>query len=433
VKYPDYPLMSKEKKNTMTPKLRFPEFREAKEWEEKSMEQISPSIFDGTHQTPTYTDIGIPFFSVENLVSGNKNKFISKEDKLSATNKNKPEKGDILITRIGKIGFSAIVDWEYEFSIYVTLAVIKKSDLFDSYYLHCYIQSDRYQKEIQSKSLLNAVPCKINMEELRKTKVLIPKKNEQQKIAATLSSLDDLIAAQSEKIKALQSHKKGLMQQLFPAEGEMVPRVRFKEFEGAGEWEESNLGENTIKVGSGITPRGGDKTYKKEGRPFVRSQNVGWGYLILENIAFIDETTHSTFSSTEIEPGDILLNITGASIGRCAIADTRIKGGNVNQHVCIIRPKKELSPLFLNQYLLSDNGQKQIDDFQAGGNRQGLNFAQIRSLSIPLPPKLDEQQKIATCLTSLDDLIAAQSEKLEALKAHKKGLMQQLFPNPSEA
>lgn len=204
------------------PKLRFPEFRDAGEWKEKPLSKISTFIFDGTHQTPTYTEDGIPFFSVENIVSGKLNKFISREDYLTSTSKNKPEKGDVLITRIGNIGFSAIVDWEYEFSIYVTLAVVKKTDQFDSYYLHCFFQSERYQTEIRSKSLLNAVPCKINMDELRKTKVLLPSPTEQQKIADCLSSLDELITAQTQKLATLKAHKKGLMQQLFPAADEVA-------------------------------------------------------------------------------------------------------------------------------------------------------------------------------------------------------------------
>ncbi|MEI7869556.1 MAG: restriction endonuclease subunit S [Candidatus Methylumidiphilus sp.] len=198
------------------PKLRFAQFLDTEEWEEKPLSKISTSIFDGTHQTPKYTKEGIPFFSVENLVSGKLNKFISREDYLISTSKNKPEKGDLLITRIGNIGFSAIVDWEYEFSIYVTLAVVKKTDQFDSYYLHCFFQSERYQTEIRSKSLLNAVPCKINMDELRQTKVLLPTLTEQQKIADCLSSLDELITAQAQKLATLKTHKKGLMQQLFP-------------------------------------------------------------------------------------------------------------------------------------------------------------------------------------------------------------------------
>lgn len=198
------------------PKLRFPEFVNCGEWKETILEKISPSIFDGTHQTPKYTQKGIPFFSVENLVSGNKNKFISREDYLLATSKNKPEKEDVLITRIGNIGFSTVVDWDYEFSIYVTLAVVKKSNRFISHYLNGYFQSDIYQKEIRSKSLLNATPMKINMNELRKTKVFLPILDEQQKIASCLSALDELITAQTEKIEQLQQHKKGLMQGLFP-------------------------------------------------------------------------------------------------------------------------------------------------------------------------------------------------------------------------
>jgi len=199
------------------PKLRFKEFEKDGEWKKTILGKISSAIFDGTHQTPKYTEEGIPFFSVENIVSGKKNKFISREDYLEATSKNKPEKGDILITRIGNIGFSTVVDWDYEFSIYVTLAVIKQSDIFISHYLNGYFQSDYYQKEIRRKSLLNAAPMKINMNELQKTKVLLPPtKSEQQKIAFCLSSLDELILAQTEKIEQLKLHKKGLMQGLFP-------------------------------------------------------------------------------------------------------------------------------------------------------------------------------------------------------------------------
>ena len=147
------------------------------------------------------------------------------------------------------------------------------------------------------------------------------------------------------------------------------------------DWDEIQLGEKTTKVGSGLTPTGGAKVYKQEGRPFIRSQNVGWGTLLMDDIAFIDDKTHATFPDTEIEEDDVFLNITGASIGRSALADARVVGGNVNQHVCIIRTiKNQLHPRFLNYFLLSKVGQQQIDSFQAGGNRQGLNFGQMSSL-----------------------------------------------------
>ena len=213
----------------------------------------------------------------------------------------------------------------------------------------------------------------------------------------------------------------------------LLPKLRFPEFLKAQGWTGVHLGSKTNKVGSGITPTGGDKNYKLTGRPFVRSQNIGWGVLLLGDVAFIDEETHNSFSSTQIEVFDVLLNITRASIGRSAVADARIKGGNVNQHVCIVRVKpEELSPYLLNQYLISHDGQKQIDSFQAGGNRQGLNFEQIRSFLIPLPAAFPEQQKISDCLSSVDELMTAQERKVDALKTYKKGLMQQLFPREGE-
>lgn len=198
-----------------TPRLRFPEF--TGEWEEKTLGEVSPVIFDGTHQTPHYVNSGIPFYSIENIVSDKPCKYIAQDEHMFNTKKNKTEKGDILITRIGTIGFAKIVDWDGEFSTYVSLATIKKSSLINTRYLLGYLQSEVYQKEMRSKSLMNAVPCKINMEDLKNTRIAFPKEpKEQQKIASCLSALDDQIAAETEKLTALKDYKKGLMQQLFP-------------------------------------------------------------------------------------------------------------------------------------------------------------------------------------------------------------------------
>jgi len=193
------------------------------------------------------------------------------------------------------------------------------------------------------------------------------------------------------------------------------------------DWEICCLGEKATKVGSGITPTGGSKVYRNEGHPFIRSQNVGWGNLLLDDIVFIDDSTHETFQATEIETEDVLLNITGASIGRSAITDERVLGGNVNQHVCIIRTNQEqLFPRFLNLFLLSRVGQKQIDSFQAGGNRQGLNFGQIRSMQIPLPT-LAEQRAIAAALSDADALIESLDQLIAKKRQVKQGAMQELL------
>ena len=189
-----------------------------------------------------------------------------------------------------------------------------------------------------------------------------------------------------------------------------VPNLRFPEF--TGEWKKCIIGELTTKVGSGVTPRGGEAVYKSEGHPFVRSQNVGLGHLILDDIAYIDEDTHQRQKNTELQLDDVLLNITGASIGRSALVNQQIVGGNVNQHVCIIRANKKLIPSFLCNFLLSQYGQKQIESFQAGGNRQGLNFEQIKSIKIGLP-SVEEQKKIADLLLLIEQRIITQNKIIE--------------------
>ena len=175
-----------------------------------------------------------------------------------------------------------------------------------------------------------------------------------------------------------------------------------------------------------MTPRGGEAVYKSEGHPFVRSQNVGLGHLILDDIAYIDEDTHQRQKNTELQLDDVLLNITGASIGRSALVNQQIVGGNVNQHVCIIRANKKLIPSFLCNFLLSQYGQKQIESFQAGGNRQGLNFEQIKSIKIGLP-SVEEQKKIADLLLLIEQRIITQNKIIEDLKKLKSAIRKRVF------
>jgi len=194
------------------------------------------------------------------------------------------------------------------------------------------------------------------------------------------------------------------------------------------DWDVSAVGELTDKVGSGITPKGGQRVYKEHGRPFMRSQNVGWGTLALEDIAYIDDETHAGFPETEIKLDDVFLNITGASIGRSAVANEHVVGGNVNQHVCIIRTQhSKLNPRFLNYLLLSSIGQTQIDSFQAGGNREGLNFSQVRSIRIPHPERDAEQRAIANALSDVDALLDGLDRLIAKKRDIKQAAMQQLL------
>ena len=208
-----------------------------------------------------------------------------------------------------------------------------------------------------------------------------------------------------------------------------VPHLRFPEFHG--EWEKCKLGKLAVKVGSGSTPKGGNAVYTTSGHCFVRSQNVGMGHLILNDIAYIDESTHQKQKSTELRTNDVLLNITGASIGRTALATEEINGGNVNQHVCIIRTNGNVEPSYICDYIQTSKIQKYIQSLQTGGSREGLNFEQIRSFPINIPT-VEEQVKIAKLLSLINERIATQSKLIEDFKKLKSAIVEKVFCSPNQ-
>lgn len=202
------------------------------------------------------------------------------------------------------------------------------------------------------------------------------------------------------------------------------PSLRFPEFNG--EWERCKLGTLATKVGSGSTPKGGDAVYTSIGHYFVRSQNVGMGFLMLDNIAHINDDIHQKHKATEIYENDVLLNITGASIGRTAVATKELEGGNVNQHVCIIRTNSKVNPKFLCDYIQTQRIQNHIKSLQTGGSREGLNFEQIRSFPISLP-SINEQNKLTCLLDKINERIATQVRLIEDLKKFKCAVSNKLF------
>ena len=172
----------------------------------------------------------------------------------------------------------------------------------------------------------------------------------------------------------------------------------------------------TTKVGSGVTPRGGAETYLEQGIPLFRSQNVYDNGFLMDDIAYISEEVDESMSGTRVKPGDVLLNITGASIGRCFYTSDSFERGNVNQHVCIIRPKKNItSPSFLHYCIISNEGQEQINLSQTGANREGLSVEDIKGFSFDIPT-LSVQQKMVDYLDEKTSAIDTQVELLEKKK-----------------
>ncbi|WP_373485063.1 restriction endonuclease subunit S [Acetobacterium malicum] len=192
------------------------------------------------------------------------------------------------------------------------------------------------------------------------------------------------------------------------------------------DWEVVKINDIANYVGSGTTPRGGADVYKTEGITFIRSQNVYPNKLVLDDVVYIDEATNEKMKRTILQDNDVLLNITGASIGRTAVLPSGFGRSNVNQHVCIIRLKEFFLPIYLSQFINSSFGRKQIDSYNGGSSREGLNFKQVRDILVTAPP-LPEQRRIAEILSATD----AHLEKLETIivdiQLLKKGMMQSLF------
>jgi len=180
----------------------------------------------------------------------------------------------------------------------------------------------------------------------------------------------------------------------------------------------------TTKIGSGSTPSGGRAGYPTSGVPFVRSMNVRMRRFQWDSIAFISADTHKQMSGTRVRPGDVLLNITGASIGRVACAPNDLQEANVNQHVAIIRPTQEIEANFLMYWLSQPRTQEFINNEQKGATRQGFTKAQIEAFDIPLL-SVSEQRRIVAEL----DALQAEVDKLKRLQAETAAELDALLPS----
>lgn len=196
-------------------------------------------------------------------------------------------------------------------------------------------------------------------------------------------------------------------------------------------WPTVPLADLTTVISSGSTPLGGSQVYLKEGPVlFIRSQNVLMGSLSLDDPTYISRDLDAAIARTRLEPGDVLLNITGASIGRTALFDLANTPANVNQHVCVLRPlPSRLHPGYLMAFLMSPRQQAHIDRIQAGGTRQALTFSQIAQFEIPVPP-LPEQRRIAAILDHADALRAKRRAAIAKLDSLAQSIFLDMFGDP---
>ena len=262
----------------------------------------------------------------------------------------------------------------------------------------------------------------LTLDATRSLFILLPPLPEQRAIAAVLDSIDEAIERTEAVIAATERLRDSLLHELL-TRGVPGWHSEWKEVPGIGtvpaRWDVVRLGEDTTHVGSGVTPKGGKSAYTVSGITFLRSQNVHFDGLRLEDVVYIPPEIDEAMRRSRVRADDVLLNITGASIGRCAIAPVDLGPANVNQHVCIIRTTEGFNPRFVWKWLGTPRSQREIDEIQTGQSRQGLNYQQVRQLTIARPSRA-EQDAIIEILSGVDvTLSEARRERagLVSLKA----------------
>lgn len=366
------------------------------------------------------------------LLSVTINDGIKKFSELGRHDNSNDDKSKYKRVCIGDIAYNSMRMWQgasgysiYEGIVSPAYTVLKsKSNInsrFASYLFKC--QEMMYTFQVNSQGITSD-NWNLKFPALSQIKVKLPCQiYEQKKVADYLSNLDGFVVLHQRKLDQLKKLKKYFLQNMFPAKGEKVPKIRLKGF--TSDWEQHNLGEITSKIGSGKTPSGGAKAYVNQGTILIRSQNVHDDMVDFSDVVFIDDETNKSMKNSIVVINDILLNITGASIGRSAVYKS-MKSANVNQHVCIIRPISGYYSDFIQLYISSENGQKQIDLSQAGGGREGLNFQQISKFEFAFP-SYDEQVKIGEYFRYTNDLIACNQHKIAKLRTLKKYMLQNMF------
>jgi type I restriction enzyme, S subunit len=261
----------------------------------------------------------------------------------------------------------------------------------------------------------------VNNKDLFATPFPYPSPAEQQKIVDCLSSLDDLIQAETERLEALQAHRKGLMQQLFPAEGETVPKLRFPEFQYSGEWVEKELNEVGSLV-NGLTYKPND--VRKKGLLVLRSSNIQNGLIDLKDCVYVRTDIKGANLSM---PNDILICVRNGSknlIGKNALIPDGFQLATHGAFMAVFRSKFYD---FVFQLFQTDFYKKQVKA-DLGATINSINGKNFLKYKFPFPENPEEIKKISLTLSSIDKLITSQTDNLEYIKTHKQGLLQQLFP-----
>lgn len=395
-----------------TPALRFPGF--AEEWEEKTLGEVFKTYSGGTPDTTkkkAYYGGTIPFIRSAEINKEETELFLTQEG-LEKSSAKLVNKGDLLVALYGaNSGDSAIAKINGAINQAVLCLQSENSNVFVQNFL-------QHNRELITQKYLQGGQGNLSGEIIKSIRVPFPSSKEQQKIAACLSSLDALITEAVKRLEWLQQHKKGLLQRLFPCEGRKTPELRFAGFKGA--WEEKTLGD----IGEPLMCK---RILKEKTTNCCSEGNVPFykiGTFGQKADAYIPKIIYDEYKGKYSFPkkGEILISASG-TIGRLVIYDGEPAYFQDSNIVWVANDQKALLNSFL--YYIYTTLKWQTSD---GGTINRLYNSDLKRMKVSYP-SLPEQQKIASCLSSLDTLLEKQQERITLLKTHKKGLLQQLFPN----
>lgn len=403
----------KQVKGRLVPKLRFKEFEKDGEWEEKKLGDIC-EILNNRRQpiSSNNREKGqYPYYGASGIVDYVKDYIF--DERLVLVGEDGAKWGSN-----EKTAFIA----EGKYWVNNHAHVLKPIQINDVLLINFLVMTDL------KPFITGAAPPKLTLGKLKTISIPLPRnsqeqeeksKLEQQKIADCLSSLDELIDAEDKKLESLRLHKKVLMQELFPAEGQTLPKLHFPEFGNSPEWKTKKLGQiGDILMCKRIFAQ---ETNDKGGIPFYKIGTLGG-----KPDAFIAKELFEEYKSKYNYPkkDEVLITCSG-TVGKCLAFDGNDSYYQDSNIVWIDNKSLEISNKFL-LILLSNTDWTKLNSTTI----TRIYGSDLRELSFVFPADEKEQQHIADFLSSIDNLITTQTKKLDSLRLHKKGLMQQLFPNP---
>ncbi len=412
----------------LIPELRFPEFEKEGEWKEKPLDDVCKLVrgpFGGSLKKEIFVKEGYAVYEQSHAIYSNFSSFRYRidDEKYCELKRFAVKSGDLIMSCSGTMGKFAMIPKDYEQGV-INQALLKLTTKkgYDNSFIKMSLETNDNQNKLLSQSAGGAIKNVVSVSQIRELELAIPSSKEQQKIANCLSSLDEVITAHSLKLDLLKDHKRGLMQNLFPQEGETAPKYRFPEFVNDDKWVEKTLDEvATFLKGKGVSK---SDIAENGSLPCIRYGELYTHYN--ETISVIKSYTNLSAEDLVLsKSNDVIIPASGETqidiaTASCVLVDGIALGGDLN----IIRTK--INGVFLS-YLMNNVKKKEIAQLAQGISVVHLYSNQLKTLIINIP-KPKEQQKIASCLSTLDELIKSQAKKIEQLKQHKKGLMQGLFP-----